>query len=181
MSKPRHVSGTYYGIYQNKSFNDNDILTWHITDLVCREDRPNQGNTRLRMSLSRDYTLWFVLSNVVLCNVVNSYSRSNRQDILKMNIYYVSVNQNYPIWPPNPRWPPYDCSYLGIHQYKTPYCSNSSMKLHAYVLYVPCDTLQIISYINVSKMAAKYIMATKNSMYRISHFHICMSTINTYQ
>ena len=91
MSKRRHVSSTYYGIYQNKSFNDNDILTWHITDLVCREDRPNQGNTRLRMSLSRDYTLWFVLSNVVLCNVVNSYSRSNRQDILKMNIYYVSV------------------------------------------------------------------------------------------
>jgi hypothetical protein len=92
--------------------------------------------------------------------------------------YRYKSNQMYPIWPPNPRWPPYDCSYLGIHQYKTPYCSHNSMKLHAYVLYVPCDTLQIISYINVSKMAAKYIMATKNSMYRINHFHICMSTIH---
>ena len=44
-----------------------------------------------------------------------------------------------------------NCSYLGIHQYKTPYCSHNSMKLHAYVLYVPCDTLQIISYIKFPK------------------------------
>ena len=75
--------------------------------------------------------------------------------------YRYRSNQNYPIWPPNPRWPPYDCSYLGIHQYKTPYCSHNSMKLHAYVLYVPCDTLQIISYIKFPKWPPNTLWPTR--------------------